>query len=153
MKLLKIGFFLSLVIFFYGCQEQGPIKNKVKQTNQTQTFGQEINHDFIKLKTDCSGQSATSQWLDQNSLKIKLPVILESRGSKLKETKTFVKNQTIEVFILEEFCQENCPQTSNTQCVEIYLDDIKKDSYNVNIHRMEQISQGGIINKFKINES
>jgi hypothetical protein len=150
-KILKLVFLslnLTLILITTGCKKSNSL-NQPKIPTAAPAI--DLEHSFKRSPIkECKGLE--SEWISENELKLKFISLIESRGSRFKKTAILFDpgQNALDVYIIEDFCKENCPQKSNRECLVFDIKDLKKNNYLAEIHRTEKITPGGVIKKIEI---
>lgn len=145
----KIIFGLLMFIFVFGCSDE---KKAEKQKVEELGLGEKVKFEFMRGEdeTNCGENAPNVEWLKKDEIKIDLTTNLESRGRTFKETAVYTHDNVIDLYIIEDFCRKNCSSVRREQCSNFLLKNMEPKNYKVNVHLVEELSKGGVIEKFDV---
>ncbi|MBD3299822.1 MAG: hypothetical protein GF347_00540 [Candidatus Moranbacteria bacterium] len=152
-KFLIFGLMLTFCLAGCGCSKERSLeKQRIKELGLGKEIEVEINQgEDGKV---CESEDLKYEWPKRKKLSLEFSTNIGSRGSKFKETRAFLKeDDTIELFIIEDFCEKDCASVKKEQCSNFILEGVKEGDYKVNVHLTEELTNGGVVKKFEVSAS
>ncbi|MBD3238848.1 MAG: hypothetical protein GF332_04405 [Candidatus Moranbacteria bacterium] len=140
--IFKFWIIILCLFFLNGCwteEEQETAEGKLSW-----------KYNLKDTSQSCSEEKSEYEWLEADRLKLKPAIKINSYGSEFKEVVVKKSGKSLNVYILENFCEQNCSDSGQFQCLELEISNLPKTKYQVLIHRVEEISSGGVVEKFEV---